>query len=295
MIVQINKKSFRFIFLGIVLIVGFSSCKSGNDGYQTTETGLEYKFLKKNKQAKHAKVGDYIELKFNYKNNKDSVLFNSNEIANSIKIQLNKSAYNASFEEAVGMLRTGERALFKIPALLFYQKTKKNKVPVWIKKGDKLTFDIELIRVLNKAEVEKEQELLKQKRRTTEDQLLAHYLKTNNITKEASLSGMYYIETKKGDGMKVKPGDMLMVHYTGKFIDGEVFDSSIERNEPFLFRQGKGAVIPGWEEGFSKMREGGKAKFIIPSQLAYGAKGYGKIIPPYSTLIFDVELIKIKK
>jgi len=282
-------------FLSILFIVAFFSCSEPGDKYKTTGSGLEYKYLKENRKGETVYVDDYIELKFSYRNNKDSVLFDSDEIGSSIKMRLKPSMYMASFEEAVKMLKTGERALFKIPADLFYSVTKRTNVPNWVKKGDKLIFDIELIRILDKKEIEKEQEQLKQKRKKEEEQKLQQYLKDNNITAQPTMSGLYYIEIQKGNGALVQAGDFLLVHYTGKYIDDEIFDSSHKREEPFYFQQGKAEVIAGWEEGFSKMREGGKAKFIIPSHLAYGEKGYGKIIPPFSTLVFDVELIKVKK
>jgi FKBP-type peptidyl-prolyl cis-trans isomerase len=86
---------------------------------------------------------------------------------------------------------------------------------------------------------------------------------------------------------------MVSIHYTGSFIDGKVFDSSLERNEPFLFKIGSQQAIQGMEEGILKMRVGGTATLIIPSKLAYGFEQKGPI-PPYSTLIFDVELLDVK-
>jgi len=209
-------------------------------------------------------------------------------------MQIRKPAYKGSYNEALLMLRTGDRMLFKIKADSFYLKTRKEDIPPFIKKDEFLTFDIELLKILSKKEVQKEQKLLEEQRKKEEDNLLEYYLLENKIETEPQISGLYYIETKKGKGKQAQPGDLLTVHYTGKFLNGEVFDSSYRRNRPFSFKLGNGDVIAGWEEGFSKMHEGGKATLIIPSHLAYGKEGYGKIIPPYTTLIFDVELLKIQ-
>ncbi len=286
---------FQIIAFPIIMILIFlSACDTDSSGYKTAKNGLKFQYLIENSQGKSPKAGDYVEIKLIYTNNKDSILFNSNDISSTIKMRVDKPSHKACFEEALFMLKTGDQALFKIPADSFFIKTKKTKVPNWVKKGDVLTFDIKLINILNKEQIRKEQQTLKEKRKKEEDEMISLYIKENKIEEESLISGLYYIEIQEGKGKYSKPGDLLQVHYTGKFIDGRTFDSSLDRNELFVFQLGNAEVIAGWEEGFSKMKEGGKAKFIIPSHLAYGEKGYGKIIPPYSTLIFDVALIKIK-
>ena len=107
-------------------------------------------------------------------------------------------------------------------------------------------------------------------------------------------SGLEYVETEAGAGAQAKAGDTVRVHYTGKFPDGKVFDSSVSRGEPLEFPLGKGRVIRGWDEGIALMKVGGKATLTIPPQLAYGESGAGGVIPPNATLIFDVELVSIK-
>jgi len=103
---------------------------------------------------------------------------------------------------------------------------------------------------------------------------------------------MRYIEIQTGTGKPAEPGMVYTVHYTGWLYDGTEFDSSRAR-EPISFEQGKRKVIPGWDAGFEGMRVGGKRRFLIPYQLAYGEKGRGKI-PPKADLIFDVELIDVQ-
>ena len=106
-------------------------------------------------------------------------------------------------------------------------------------------------------------------------------------------SGLQYMVLKEGTGAKPGATDTVTVHYTGKLLDGTVFDSSVERGEPATFALDQ--VIPGWTEGLQLMSEGSKYRLFIPSELAYGSNGAGDLILPNSTLIFDVELIKVTK
>ena len=107
-------------------------------------------------------------------------------------------------------------------------------------------------------------------------------------------SGLRYQLIQKGDGVKAEKGKTVSVHYKGQLPDGTVFDSSFKRNQPIDFQLGVGQVISGWDEGIQLLSVGDKARFVIPSDLAYGSAGAGGVIPPNATLIFDVELVDVK-
>ena len=107
-------------------------------------------------------------------------------------------------------------------------------------------------------------------------------------------SGLRYKIIQKGSGPKAEKGKTVSVHYEGALSNGQVFDSSYKRNQPIDFTLGIGQVIPGWDEGIGLLQVGDKARFVIPSHLAYGSAGAGGVIPPNATLIFDVELMKVK-
>lgn len=123
------------------------------------------------------------------------------------------------------------------------------------------------------------------------EKFLAENKKNEKVQETAS--GLQYVVEKEGAGAQPGATDEVTVHYTGKLLDGTVFDSSVNRGEPATFPLNR--VIPGWTEGVQLMKEGAKYTFFIPSDLAYGAQGVPNAIPPHSTLIFEVELIKVNK
>lgn len=111
-------------------------------------------------------------------------------------------------------------------------------------------------------------------------------------------SGLQYQDTKVGTGEEAVAGNVVTVHYTGWLNDngqkGKKFDSSVDRGQPFVFPLGAGRVIKGWDEGVAGMKVGGHRTLMIPSELAYGARGAGAAIPPNSDLIFEVELLGVQ-
>jgi peptidylprolyl isomerase len=120
-------------------------------------------------------------------------------------------------------------------------------------------------------------------------------IKTMDLSKAVTTpSGLKYIDIKEGEGASPEKGQQVTVHYTGTLENGTKFDSSRDRGQPFTFQIGVGQVIKGWDEGVGTMKVGGRRTLIIPSDLGYGSRGAGGVIPPNATLIFDVELLSIR-
>jgi FKBP-type peptidyl-prolyl cis-trans isomerase FkpA len=107
-------------------------------------------------------------------------------------------------------------------------------------------------------------------------------------------SGLQYNDEVVGQGDQAKSGQTVSVHYTGWLTDGQKFDSSKDRGQPFQFKLGGGQVIKGWDEGVAGMKVGGKRKLVIPPELGYGSRGAAGVIPPNATLVFEVELLATK-
>lgn len=142
-------------------------------------------------------------------------------------------------------------------------------------------------------------------KRTTTTKRGATTVKRTTVTKKpvvkpvkqegvTTASGLTFIVTKRGDGVPVKAGDEVIVNYTGLLTNGQKFDSSLDRNQPFSFTVGAGRVIKGWDEGLQQLKVGDHATLIIPAAIGYGARGAGGVIPPDATLIFLIEVLGVK-
>jgi FKBP-type peptidyl-prolyl cis-trans isomerase len=118
--------------------------------------------------------------------------------------------------------------------------------------------------------------------------------KGSNAEETVTASGLKYVDQVVGAGDVAVAGKTVSVHYTGWLENGKKFDSSVDRGQPFSFPLGAGRVIKGWDEGVQGMKIGGKRKLTIPSDLGYGSRGAGGVIPPNATLIFDVELLGVR-
>lgn len=294
------------MILGAATLLGLASCKNSEfEGYTKSENGVEYKFYNMDEKGTKVTPGDGISIRILYslkgKNGKaDTVLFDSKMVSRDgsgiINHILPKSNYYGSLEDAITLMSKNDSASFIISADSFFLKANKlNELPPYIKPGDKLEVFVKMVDVKSKKELDENQRKQEEeiaKLRDSEQAKLSEYLAANKITTAPTASGLIFIETQKGK-TKQKPTatDQVTVHYTGMLLDGTVFDSSVQRGEPITF--GLNQVIPGWTEGIQLMTKGSKAKLIIPSAIAYGPSGSGPI-PPYSTLVFDVELIDIK-
>jgi FKBP-type peptidyl-prolyl cis-trans isomerase len=243
------------------------------------------------------KTGDMVKINFAVSLIDGKELFSTVKNGGPMPVEIGKPFENKGFEEAVAMMKKGGKAKLIIPSSLAFGEQGRGQM---VAPFTTLLYDLEIVDIKSKAEYEKEkaqaqktQEQAAAKAKAEESGLLQKYIKDNNITTKPLANGLYYIETKKGTGAKATKGKSVSVNYTGRLLNGNVFDSSIGK-KPFDFVLGQGQVIPGWDGGVALMSVGGKAKLIIPSSLAYGAQAMGDKLPAYSTLVFEVELLSVK-
>ena len=231
-----------------------------------TASGLEYTITEKG-NGKKPEIGDKIKVHYTGKLLNDTVFDSSVQRGQPFEFKLGAGQVIKGWDEAFQLLQVGDKATIKLPADIAYGAQAQGKIPA----NSTLIFDVELLGVTEGVR----QWSAKGKEKDT--------IKT--------ASGLKYILFERKDGVSCA-GAKATVHYSGYFRDGKMFDSSVERGNPFTVKVGAGQVIKGWDEGLALLHKGEKAKFIIPYDLAYGEKGYGPI-PPKTDLIFDVEIVDV--
>ena len=281
--------------LWLVLVVLFWSCsgKSPYPGYSKGKHGIYYHLEQIGETDAKPEYGDFITADISYATMADSVFFKGRR-----KLQLQKSDVEGSISDCFSMLAPGEKATFIISADKFFKETLQSDLPAFISPGSNMKVTLNIIEVQTEKEYNQEKEAFLnwiEDFGDYEKVLLKQYLKSSKLELKPTPSGMYYLKIHEGTGKKVEKGDTVTVNYEGKFLNGKFFDSTIRRKQPFQFVYGtEWQVVKGLEEAIGMMREGEKSLFILPSDLAFGQKGSSTgIIPPYTSLIFEVELLKV--
>ncbi len=277
----------------LILVAGYA-CKN-EAKFETSEDGYQYRFVV-NGEGELPKEGDVIFYNMKYTTETDSMLYESKPG------EPTPIPYNAQYWDNLGPLykafqkiKEGDSIIVKVPTKRLFEESFNAKVPEGINAEGEIIFYIGADKILTQPEMEAEIRAKNEEQLKKEEGIINDFLAQNNLEAKVTESGLHYIIEKEGSGSYPKSGDRVAVHYTGTLLDGKKFDSSYDRNEPLEFVIGRGQVIRGWDEGVALVKEGGKAKLIIPSSLAYGERGAGNVIPPNSVLIFDVELVGIAK
>ncbi|MBI5218973.1 MAG: FKBP-type peptidyl-prolyl cis-trans isomerase [Bacteroidia bacterium] len=281
------------MFFAIIIITG---CENNIfPGYTKTVSGIYYKIHKFGEGTQKPKPTDYITVDIEYRTIKqDSVFFSGRR-----KFQTTLPDYPGSVDECFAMMSVDDSAGFIINAYKFFRKTIKAPLPSFFNSKSNIRINVKLLNIQSRADFLKEKEEFLSWIKDLEEYektILRHFIKEKDISIQPARSGLYCIKTIKTNGAQVKNGDLVIVHYEGQYLNGKYFDSTKERNMPFELLYGKEMqVVKGLEEGIGMMREGEKAILIMPSKLAFGQKGSSTgIIPPYTTVIFRVEVLSIK-
>ena len=282
----------KIAFWSILSILAVGCTDSKFPGFEQTESGLYHNITRSDNPGRSAGLDDILTIEMSWGTD-DTVLFDSEKMQFPIQFKLSSPTYDGDVMEGFGLMNVGDSAVFKTSADSFFKISEGTGLPPFVDTGSFLTFNVILMNVQSLEELKAEKEVEAEISEVREIELIEQYIKENDITVEPMESGLYFIETAPGSGVVAERGSNVKVHYMGRLLNGEKFDSSYDRGEPINFKLGTGAVIPGWDEGIGYMTEGSKATLIIPSILAYGDRPPPGPIKPYSPLVFDVELIEV--
>ncbi len=276
---------FKKISLFAVSILFLAACNSNR---VETKDGLKFQFHEQVDKRKLAKMGDIMTFHLKLKNSKDSVLKNSYLEGAPVVAQVQKAQFKGAFEQGLLLLAKGDSATFFVPVDSLFKGYPQ--LPPVFTKGTDVRFTVRVIDVQTEAEFQVSRTKNGEKQKTTDAGVIAAYITKNNLTNvQKTESGLNFVVTTIGNGPQVTAGDSITVKYTGKLSSGKVFESNV-----FPLQVGRGMVIPGWDEGLQKFKQGGKGTLLIPSGLGYGDQG-NPTIPANSVLVFDVEILTVKK
>lgn len=308
-------KKINNLVLGAVVLAA-STLLYSCEKTETTSDGIEYTYVEQGDDE--TKDGEFVVYHFTAKTGSDSLFISSYDQPVPPYLQhLDSAEAKTGIDEIFLNLNNGDSIVITATAEKIFAAG--GGVPPFLENDEMVTINIGVINVLEEAVFEDYfNDLVAEQQKKQAEQAgvqldddvsaLETYIEENNLDANRTESGLFYVIEEEGTGPQVEQGDKISVNYTGYVLDGTVFDTSLESKakeantydenrpyEPFSFNVGEGMVIPGWDEGLQLLKEGAKAKLLIPSPLAYGPSQRGAIIVPNSILVFDVEVTDVEK
>ena len=303
------KKILSFAIVAMTCAVLFTACNKNN--FKKTENGLLYRFETTVPDGEQLKVGDLLVGELTISLESDTLFSNVGHPDRILEVA-ETPMFKGDFQEGLLMMHVGDKAIFKVPADSIAKFMQPNQMPQGYQsgKGQYFYYEVTLNDIVTKEERAQEQANFMQEmeqRKNDEPATIQKYLADNNITAKPTKSGLYVIVKKKGTGAKVATGKKVAIDYTGRLLDGTLFDSSREADakaankymegreyKPIEYVVGAQSMIKGWEEGVMGQPAGSEITLIIPSELAYGPRGAGQDIMPYSPLTFDLTIVSVE-
>lgn len=301
------------VMLGAATL-GLNACKSGSEVKKYK--GIEYQIVKDVK-GKNAAIGDIIE--FNLVAKADTATLNDTYKMGRPAMQRVDSVRNSGDLQAVfPFLSAGDSALVTIwcdTILKNIPQDQMNNLPPWLKKGNKIVISVSVVSIKSEEEYKKDMEKKqaeemkkmedqKAAQMPLDDKTLQDYFAKNNIKAQKTASGLYYVINKPGSGEQIKSGQAVSMMYTGKLLDGTIFDSNMDKDvakknghesNPLDFIVGMHQMIPGVDEGAMLLKKGASATLYLPSPLAYGPNSPNPNIPANAIMIFEIEIKEVKE
>lgn len=301
------KKNWKFL---AVIALGLAGCKGG---LKKGDGGMLYNIVEHSSSATPIKEGDFVSLQGVIKTEGDSLLSSTYDMGRPSALMMPKPNYKGDLPTGLLLLAEGDSAIIKTNIDTMLKKSPGQQRPPF--KGQYIVYYIKVEKVIAKGKLTESefQEKIKtyfkgitDKTKAEEPVKMKKFIDDSKLNFTKTASGLNYLITKPGSGANLAAGDTVVINYIGKFTNGKVFDTNIKEEamkdkklyqpmnpyKPAHIAVGVHQVIAGWDEGLLLLNKGAKATFVIPSSLGYGEQGGGPI-PPFSPLVFDVEVVDI--
>ena len=308
-------KTKPIILAAVAAVLALAACHRDHAGFEKAESGLWYKFYSHHEETGKVVTGDEVTVSLRMYTPDTVFLSTGRDSLLSDRVMVEESIYPGDLFDALRMMSDGDSATFILNGNdLFYKFFRMESLPAYLKDSSEVFVDLKIRERTPKAEADRRmqemnaaREQMLEEMRQSEPERIAEYIKEHRYVASKKPSGLYYIEIVPGKGPRAAEGRSVTVNYTAKLPDGKIietsrreealksgiFDSLFEYT-PFSFVMGDKATVAGWEEGISYMKQGGKSVLVVPSSLAYGADGLEDIIPPYSPVIYEIEVLEVK-
>jgi len=281
------------VTLGLIILL--AACSN----YSKTESGLRYHFLKRSNSQTLPKQGDYLQCYYSISNSEDSIIYSIFGKTPDRILLVPSTHKGGDIMEALSIMAPGDSAAFLINADSFFMVTRQQlSVPSYVKPGSDLKFIIKMDRYLNKYQVDSLKNVEKINRWKDEITNINNYVRKNGLVVELdSATGIrVQFHQKAGDSIpRIHEGNRVKFHFIGKLMDGTEFFNSYTAGQAQVVKVDKSQLQPiGVYEMLTRMKEGEKATFILPYDLAYGAEGVEGMIPPFATLVYEINVLKVE-
>jgi FKBP-type peptidyl-prolyl cis-trans isomerase len=282
----VNKIS---ISLLLSVAVVFSSCHKSE--FSETKSGLKY-CIREATGGQKPKISDVMQMHLIYKNQKDSILYDSKSMGPDFMIELTTPSFEGGIEEGFAMMGEGDSASFQIPADSIYTKLFKQTRPSYIKADEMLHFEVRMISIMSAASFKELLQTRKKEAAGNEKEQIKQYLEDNNLPPNPAQEGVYYIPFKAGTGKQPQKGDLVEVKVTGHLLSGQLFESTEKNGKNLIYHIGDGSQPAAFDNAIGSMKEGGLSRLILSSEYGKAYQQQGAV-PENAPLVFDLELVKV--
>lgn len=287
------KKS-NFVLLIALVAFMFTACENQGQylGFKKNEVnGLYYAFHNTGTDTASAKVGDVMDVHMVYRTMNDSV-FGGSQVE-PFKVPMMEQTYEGDVFNALAMMHIGDSATFIMNTDSFFLKTVGAPRPEFLDSASTFYLDIQVVDIKNKEQMDLESQKQAAQMQAMEQELIAKYLVENNVTVAPNAEGLYIIEKNKGNGALLTVGSFVDANIIATALSGDKFIDTYAENKPYTLEVGTGQLGNGFEVAIKGMKKGGKLTLISPSSMAFGEKGIQGYIPPFSPVVYEIEILSV--